>query len=148
VELELVENASGECEPRGGGAVDQHVLVARSLLGLSHRARHVVHVSDQRPLAHVDAGLVAAKDPDRHAVVMVAAPAAGRLEGPPAGDDRASGHELFHDLAVDTARTAGGLKVDAAARHRPLVQTVPPSPSPLPGPSFGPAMNPSSDMDM
>src|SRR6266508_831733 len=125
MELELVENARGECELRGGGAVDQHVLVARRLLGSSHRARHVVHVSDQRPLAHVDAGLVAAKDPDRHAVVMVAAPAAGRLEGPPAGDDRASGHELFDDLAVDTARPAGGLEVDVAARHRPFVQTVP-----------------------
>jgi hypothetical protein len=58
------------------GAVDEHVPVARRLLGLSHRARDVVHVGDQRPLAQVDAGLVAAKDPDRHAVVMVAAPAA------------------------------------------------------------------------
>jgi hypothetical protein len=51
-------------------------------------------------------------------------PATGRLEGPLAGDDRASGHELFHHLAVNTARTAGDLEVDVAARHRPLVQTV------------------------
>jgi hypothetical protein len=33
--------------------------------------------------------------------VMVAAPAARRLEGPPAGDDRSGGHELVDDLAVD-----------------------------------------------
>jgi hypothetical protein len=51
---------------------------------------------------------------------MVAAPAAGRLEGPPAGNNRASGHELFDDLAVDTGRPAGGLEVDVAARHRDL----------------------------
>jgi hypothetical protein len=57
---------------------------------------------------------VTAKDPNRHAVVMIAAPAAGRLERPPAGDDRASRHKLFDDLAVDTARPANGQ--DAAAR--------------------------------
>ena len=34
MDLELVEDAGGECELRGSGAVDQHVLVARSLLGL------------------------------------------------------------------------------------------------------------------
>jgi hypothetical protein len=37
VELELVEDAFSECELRGPGAVDQHVPVARSLLGLGHR---------------------------------------------------------------------------------------------------------------
>ena len=46
---------------------------------------------------------------------MVAAPAAGGLDGPPAGDDRASGQELFDDLAVDTARPAGSLLLAAKA---------------------------------
>ena len=84
VELELVEDAGGQSELRGCGAVDQHVLVARRVLGLSHRARHVIHVCDQRPLADVDAGLVAAQDPDRHAVVMVAAqpPAGSKVRRP------------------------------------------------------------------
>jgi hypothetical protein len=69
---------------------------------------------------------MAAVDEDRHAVVVVAAPAARRLEGSPAGDDRPGGHELVDDLAVDAARTADRLEVDVtAARHRPLVQAVP-----------------------
>jgi hypothetical protein len=33
MKLELVEDAGGECELRGCGAVDKHVLVARSVLG-------------------------------------------------------------------------------------------------------------------
>ena len=32
MELELVEDAGGKCELRDSGPVDQHVLVARSLL--------------------------------------------------------------------------------------------------------------------
>jgi len=56
---------------------------------------------------------------------VVAAPAISGLEDPPAGDDRAGGHELIDDLAVDAARTADGLEVDVAARHRPFVQAVP-----------------------
>ena len=43
---------------------------------------------------------------------MVAAPAARRLERPPAGDDRAGGHELVDDPAVDTARPADGLETE------------------------------------
>ena len=92
MDLELVEDAGGERELRDRGAVDQHVLVARRPLGLCHRGPDVVHIGDERPLPDVDAGLVAAEDADRHAVVVVAAPAASGLEGPPAGDDRPGGH--------------------------------------------------------
>jgi hypothetical protein len=35
VELDLVEDACRECELRGSGTVDEHVLLARSLLGFS-----------------------------------------------------------------------------------------------------------------
>src|SRR5215207_2917098 len=87
MDLELVENAGSERELCGSGAVDQHVVVARSLPGLGHRGPDVVHIGDQRPLSHLAAGLTTAQDEDRHAVVVVAAPAAGRLEGPPARDD-------------------------------------------------------------
>src|SRR5215218_3562374 len=105
MELDLVEDTGSERELRGSGAVDQHVLVARSLLGLSRRTRDVVHVGDQRPLPHI-IGVVAGEDQDRHAVVVVAAPAISRLEGPPAGDDRAGGHELVVYLAVHPRRAA------------------------------------------
>jgi hypothetical protein len=37
VDLDLVEEAGGGCELRGCGAMDQHVLVARGLLGPGHR---------------------------------------------------------------------------------------------------------------
>src|SRR5437773_2170553 len=47
VELELVEDAGGKCELGGSGAVNEHVLVARRLLGPGHRVRDVVHVGDQ-----------------------------------------------------------------------------------------------------
>src|SRR5919109_1861101 len=115
MELHLVEEPGGECELGDCGAVDEHVLVARGLLGLGHRDFDVRHVGDQRPLTDVDAGLMAAVDEDRHAVVVVTAPAVGRLEGPPAGDDRSCGHELIDDLAVDAARTADHLDVVDAA---------------------------------
>jgi hypothetical protein len=148
MELELVEDAGSECELGGSGAVDQHVLVARSLLGPGHRRRDVVDVGDQRPLRYVDAGLVAGEDEDRHAVVVVATPAARGLEGPPAGDDRAGGHELVDDLAVDGPRTADGFEVDVAVRHCPLVQAVAAVAESVSGSFVGPAMNPSRDMDM
>ncbi len=72
------ETGVGERELRGSGAVNQHVLVARSLLGLGHRGPDVGHIGDQRPLPHFAVGLAAAEDEDRHAVVVVAAPAARR----------------------------------------------------------------------
>src|SRR5918996_2184449 len=50
MELDLVEDAGGKCERRGSDAVDQHVLIARSLLGLSHGTGDIVHVGNQRPL--------------------------------------------------------------------------------------------------
>jgi hypothetical protein len=51
MEVELVADAGGECELRGSGAVDQHVLVAPSLLGLGHRGADVVYVGDQAATA-------------------------------------------------------------------------------------------------
>ena len=87
------------------------------------------------------AGLMAGEDEDRHAVVVVAGPAARRLKGPPAGDDSPSGHQLVEDLGVDARQTAGRSLVVAPPPHS--CRRCPPSPSPLPGPSFGPATNPS-----
>src|SRR4029450_118274 len=106
MELELVEDAGGERELRGSGTVDEHVPVARSLLGPGHRGRHVVHVRNQWPLRSADAGLRTGEDEDRYAVVVVAAPTARRLERPPPGDDRARGHHLVHHLAVHTRPAA------------------------------------------
>jgi hypothetical protein len=106
VELELVQHAGGEREPGNTGAVHEHVPVARRFLRSGHRGRDVAHVADERPARDVDAGLVARDDEDRHAVVVVAAPAARRLERPPAGDDCAGGHELVAYPAVHTRRTA------------------------------------------
>ena len=42
VELELVEDAGGKCEPRDCGAVDQRVPLARGLLAGAEPARGVV----------------------------------------------------------------------------------------------------------
>ena len=73
-------------ELRGSGPVDQHVLVAGSVLGIAHGGGEVAHVVHQRPLGLTGGCRVAAEDVDGHAVVVVAAPAARRLEGPAAGD--------------------------------------------------------------
>jgi len=64
---------------------------------------------------------VARDDEDRHAVVVVAAPAASGLEGPPAGDDRPGGHELVEDLAVDARRTNDFHLVGVGTRQHPGV---------------------------
>jgi hypothetical protein len=53
MDLELVKDAGSERELRCSGAVDQHVLVAGSPLGLGHRGHNVV---DDRA---VDAGQAA-----------------------------------------------------------------------------------------
>jgi len=132
MELQLVEDAGGKCELRGSGPVDQHVLVARTLLGPSHRTRDVVHVGDQRPLPQI-VGVAAGEDEDRHAVVVVAAPAARRLEGPPAGDDRPGGHHLVEDRAVDARRPADSLVFGVGTRQEPLVEAVPAVAEPVAG---------------
>ena len=84
-----------------------------------------MHIGDQGHLRELGGRLASAEDEDRHAVVMVAAPAAGRLEGAPPGDGRSGGHELVHDRAVDAARPADGLQVDVAAGHQPVVEPKP-----------------------
>src|SRR4051794_15716010 len=71
VELELVEDPGGKCKPSDPGAVDEHVPVARLLLGSSHRHPDVRHVRDEWPLRDVDAGLFTRNDVDRYAVVVV-----------------------------------------------------------------------------
>src|SRR5215218_7302158 len=53
MDFELVEDAGGKRELRGSGAVDQHVLAARSLPGLTHRSRDVVQVGNQRPVLQI-----------------------------------------------------------------------------------------------
>src|SRR6266700_4044934 len=73
IELDLVEHAGDKCELRGSGTVDQHVLRAGSVLGLSHCRRDVVYVCDQRPTRQF-APVAAGQDGDRYAGVMVAAP--------------------------------------------------------------------------
>jgi len=111
MDLELVEDARRERELRGAGAVDEDVAVARCLLGLAHRRPDVGHVPDEPPLPDVDPGLPAGDDEARHAIVVVAAPAARRLERLGAGDDRPGGHELVDGLAarggVEAARLPG-----------------------------------------
>jgi hypothetical protein len=121
------ETGVGERELRGSGAVDQDVLVARSLLGLGHRGPDVGHIGDRRPLPHFAVGLAAAEDEDRHPVVVVAALAARRLEGRPAGDDRPGGHHLVEDLAVDAHQTTGdlvGVGTSPARISRPASRRV------------------------
>ena len=67
--FELVEDAGSERELRGSGAVDQHVLVARSPLGLGHRGADIVHVGDQRPLPRFAVGLTSWRSAERRASV-------------------------------------------------------------------------------
>src|SRR5215204_1081245 len=125
VDLDFVEDAGGERELRGGGAVDQHVLVAGRLLGLGHRGGDVRQIGDQRPVVHLAVGLMAAEDEDRHAVVVVTAPATGGLEGPAAGHDRTGGHELVEDLPVDARGTRDTLVAPVRAREDPVVEAMP-----------------------
>ena len=127
---------AASAKPRGAAAVDQHVLLARGPLGLAHRCRSVGHISDQRPLGDVDAGLTAGDDEDRK--WMVAAPAASRLESPPTGDDRPGGHHLVEDLAVDPRLTRYLLVVRVGTRQDPVVQAVPTVAKPVVGSYVGP----------
>lgn len=98
MQVELVEDASRQGEPRDSRSVNQHVVLARRLLGVSHRCLDVAHTRDERPMRDIDAWFLAIQDEDPHAVVMVAAPAARGLERPSAGDDRAGGPDLGRRL--------------------------------------------------
>src|SRR3954471_19750058 len=86
MDLQLVQDACGQCQPSGAGSVDQYVLVAGRVLGQAHRGRDVAYIGDPRP-SQLRIGLMTAQDEDRHAIVVVAAPAVGELERPPADDD-------------------------------------------------------------
>ena len=102
----------------------------------------VVDVGDQRPLPRFTAGLAAAEDEDRHAVVMVAAPATGGLEGASTGDDRPGRHELLDDLAVDATQIRDRLVVGLGPRQDPLVQAVPAVAEPVVRPLIWPGDEP------
>src|ERR1039458_4666832 len=126
MDLELVQEASGKRKLRRCRAVDQHVLVARGPLGLAHRDPDIAHIGDERPLADIDARRTTTEHPDRHTVVVIATPAARRLEGAPARDYCTGGHELVEELAVDACRTAGDSRVRiGGAQVHPLMQTFP-----------------------
>jgi hypothetical protein len=124
VDLDLVEDAGGEGQLGDAGAVDEDVPVARRLPGPGHRGLNVVEVGHQRPMG-VGAGLLAAEDEDRDAVVVVAGPPLRRLEGAAAGDDRAGRHRLVHRLAVDALRpTRHAAVLGRGAGEDPLVQAL------------------------
>src|SRR3954469_24715952 len=119
MDLELVEDAGGQRELRGSCAVNENVPVARCSLCLGHGGSDVVYVGDERPLRRRAVRLAAGEDEDRDAVVVVAAPVAGRLDRPAPGDDRSGRHRLAGNLAVHAAELA------RAGREEPLVEAVP-----------------------
>jgi hypothetical protein len=125
VELELIEDTGRQRELRDRGAVHRDLLVAGGLLGASHGGFDVGDVGHERPAADVDPRLVAAEDEDRHAVVVIAAPAAGRLEGAGARHDRPRGVQLVEDLAVDVLRGVPGSRIAGRdAGWEPAVQVA------------------------
>src|SRR3954451_10824475 len=68
---------------------------------------------------------MAGQDEDRHAIVVVAAPAASGLERAAAGDNRPSRHELIDDLAIDAPGTAWNTILDGLGTGKdPLVEAV------------------------
>lgn len=149
MEFELVEDAGSEHQPCGPGALDEHVVVARGLLGLGHGLLDVAHIGNQRPLAPLTVARMTGNGEDRHAVVMITAPEVRRLDGPAAADDRSGGQQLIDDPAVDARRAArDALVVGAGAVQEPLVQAVPAVAERVVRSLVGPATNPSRDMDM
>jgi hypothetical protein len=65
MQLDPVEDASGQRERSGCDAVHEHGLVARRLSGLSHRTRNIVHVGNERPAPELG-GVIAGEDEDRY----------------------------------------------------------------------------------
>jgi hypothetical protein len=66
---------------------------------------------------------MAAEDEDRHAVVVIAAPATRWLESSSAGDDGAGGHQLVEHMAVDARRASGNaVSLGIRIREEPIVQ--------------------------
>ena len=99
------ELAGPDERPSGSGTVDHHVLPAGAFPGGGGALAHV-GVEARGSWWLVVLGDVVGEHEDRDAVVMVAVPAAGKLESPPAGDDRASGHALGVHLAVGARAVA------------------------------------------
>ena len=135
---------------RDARSVDQRVLVAGSVLGISHSGLEVVHIVDGRPWGSPLGCRVAAEDVYGHTVVMVASPATRGFEGPTSGYHGPSGHELVIDLAVHASQPRDGcVKVAALGTPKgPLVQAVTPVAESVVHAFVGPAMNPSRDIDM
>ena len=63
--------------------MDQRVLLPGGFFGAGHSRLDVGDVADQRRLCRVAVGRMEAEDEDRYAVVMIAGPAAGDVEGSP-----------------------------------------------------------------
>jgi hypothetical protein len=111
LDLDGVEHAGLEGLLGGVGTVHEDVAIAGGRFGLVHAGGDAVgDVVDL--LERVLGGWLVGRNEDRHAVVMVAAPVAGEVPGPLAGDHRAGGQRLVkHDLAIGVA---GSERLDAA----------------------------------
>src|SRR4051812_9171576 len=97
VDLQLVQLAGGQQRLGRSRAVHHDRAVPREAAGLGRAGVCVVEVPD------VAGGRfrMVCQDHDRYAVVVVAVPAAGQLEGAPARDDCTGRHRLAVHLAVD-----------------------------------------------
>jgi hypothetical protein len=84
---------------------------------------------------------MAGEDEDRHAVVMITAPEARRLDGPAAADDRSGGQQLVDDLALTPGGRPGTPLWSLSAPFKNhSCRRCPPSPRGLSGPSLGPTV--------
>jgi hypothetical protein len=150
VDLKFVEDPRVEGElQHDARPVDEHILLAGSVSGLSGRCYNVAHIVHGGPFGHPSGCGVAAEDVAGHAVVVVAAPAGGGLEGPACGDYSASRPDLVHDLAVDVSLPPNRFpRVIPDAVEDPLVQHLPAVAETIVGALVGSRDEPSTDMDL
>src|SRR5438067_12395605 len=105
--------------------MDEYVLAAGSVLGITDCGIKVAHIVHGRPFGRPRGCRVAAEDVDGYAVVVVASPAVGGVEGPTSGDHGSGGHDLVDDPAVDVSQPSNGfLRVVTGAVEDPLVQAL------------------------
>src|SRR5207245_4288632 len=110
---------------RGDRPVDEHVLGAGSVLGIAGCGMMVADIVRGRPFGRRRGCRVAAEDVDGYAVVVVASPALGGVEGPTSGDHGTGGHGLVYDLAVDASLSPNGfLRVVPNALEDPFMQPL------------------------